>query len=290
MALVPRRAALVALLAATLAGCGGSDAPGGAEPAGFETVVQDDALLLHRPAELPQTIRTLKALGVNRVRINATWSQIQPTENGPRNWTNPDRAVKAATAGGLRVMLDVGFFAPRWAGGSRSPDPAKLAAFAHAGRALPAGAPVDDLERAQPPRLHAAAVARRAAGRPHVYRRMHELGYDAIKGASKDNRVLLGGLTSMGGRRPRTACARCASCASWPAWTSACSRCAARVRGLQAAEGRRLRHAPLRAQAAAHPAAAQPRRRGDGRPGPATRACWPRCTTAAASRGGSPST
>ena len=91
-----RRAALVVLLAAALTGCGDERPAADAGPR-FETVVQDDALLLHRPAELPRTIRTLKALGVDRVRITASFSQIAPTEDGRRNWSNLDRAVRAVS-------------------------------------------------------------------------------------------------------------------------------------------------------------------------------------------------
>jgi Cellulase (glycosyl hydrolase family 5) len=194
---VPRRAALVAVLAAGVAGCGGSSPPA---PPRFETVVQDDALLLHRPAELPRTVRTLKALGVDRVRISATWSQIAPKEDGPRNWRNLDRAVNAVTRAGLRVMIDVGFFAPRWAGGSRRPDPEKLAGFAGT---LAERYPQVRLWTIWNEPNHPVFMQPQWRGgvpvSAHVYRRMHELGYEAIKEQSEENRVLLGGLSSLGG-------------------------------------------------------------------------------------------
>jgi hypothetical protein len=215
VAAVLRRAALVALVAAAVVGCGGSHTPAADTGARFETVVQDDALLLHRPAELGQTVRTLRALGVDRVRINATWSQIarepqsprrpdfdarDPDDYSPRAWLNLDRAVKAVTEGGLRAMIDVGFYAPRWAGGSRSPDPAELAEFAEA---LAKRYPQVRLWTIWNEPNHPVFMQPQwRAGVPvsaHVYRRMHELGYKAIKGVSDRNRVLLGGLTSMGG-------------------------------------------------------------------------------------------
>jgi hypothetical protein len=37
---------------------------------------------------------------------------------------------------------------------------------------------------------------------PHVYREMHEAAYAALKSVSPDNRVLIGGLSSIGGERP----------------------------------------------------------------------------------------
>ncbi len=202
-----RRAALVVLLAGALAGCSENEPVADAGPR-FETVVQDDALMLHRPAELPRTIRTLKALGVGRVRINATFSQIAPKEHGPRNWTNLDRAVRAVVAGGLRPMIDVGFFAPRWAGGARSPDPEKLAAYA---KALAERYPQVRLWTIWNEPNHPVFLQPQWAGgvpvAAHRYRRMHELGYEAIKAVSEDNRVLMGGLTSIGspGRGPRDA-------------------------------------------------------------------------------------
>ncbi len=201
------RAALVVLLAAALAGCS-EDEPAADPPQRFETVVQDDALLLHRPKQLPRTIRTLKALGVGRVRINATWSQIAPTQDGPRHWGNLDRAVKAVTEGGLRPMVDVGFFAPRWAGGPRSPDPEKFGEFAAAlaerysqVRLWTTWNEPNHPVFLQPQWRDGVPVA------AHHYRRMHELAYDAIKGASEYNRVLMGGLTSVGslGRGSRDA-------------------------------------------------------------------------------------
>ena len=208
---VPRRAALVALLAAALAGCGGSDAL----PAGFETVVQDDALLLHRPTELSRTISTLRTLGVDRVRINATWSQIAPKPESPRRpdfdatdpddyspkaWLNLDRAVKAVTAGGLRPMVDVGFYAPRWAGGSRSPDPEELAGFAEAlARRYPQVRLWTVWNEPNHPFFMQPQWRDGVPVAAHTYRRMHELASEVIRGVSENNHVLLGGLTSMGG-------------------------------------------------------------------------------------------
>lgn len=200
MARVPRRAALVVLLAAALASCGGAEGPTPDTSARLETVVQDDALLLHRPAQLPQTIRTLRALGVDRVRINATWSQIAPREKGPHNWRNLDRAVRAVTEGGMRAMIDVGFFAPGWAGGRRSPDAKKLADFAGA---LAERYPQVHLwtiwNEPNHPTFLQPQWRSGAPLSPHTYRRMYELGSEAIRDASGDNRVLLGGLSSSGG-------------------------------------------------------------------------------------------
>ncbi len=216
--------------------------------------MQDDALLLHRPAELPRTVRTLRALGVDRVRINATWSQIAPKEDGPRNWGNLDRAVNAVTRAGMRVMIDVGFFAPRWAGGSRAPDPEKLAGFAGT---LAERYPQVRLWTIWNEPNHPVFMQPQWRGgvpvSPHVYRRMHQLGYEAIKKQSEDNRVLLGGLTSMGGDgrggvRPLRFLRElaCVDERLQPLRRTECS-------DFEPLSGRRVRDPPLRAQAAPEP-------------------------------------
>src|SRR3954464_8264302 len=94
----------------------------------LETALQDDALLLDRPPVIVrQTARTIAALGVDRVRLTAGWSAIAPSPRArvcagfdgtnpaayPRGaWDPLDSAVDAARAAGLKVMLDIGFWAP----------------------------------------------------------------------------------------------------------------------------------------------------------------------------------
>ena len=96
-----------------------------------ETIVQDDAELLFRSDErVAQNMRQLRSLGVDRVRLNAGWSSIAPDPDTvqrpelvlsdpdayPRaNWRRLDRAVRAAEDAGLQVMIDIAFWAPRWA-------------------------------------------------------------------------------------------------------------------------------------------------------------------------------
>jgi len=95
------------------------------------TIVQDDAELLFRSDErVTQSMRQLRSLGVDRVRLNAGWSSIAPDPDSlerpdlaladpdsyPRaNWRRLDRAVRAAHGAGLEVMIDIAFWAPRWA-------------------------------------------------------------------------------------------------------------------------------------------------------------------------------
>lgn len=126
-----------------------------APAAGLETLVQDDATLLHRPAPaVAASMARLHALGVDRVRLTADWSSLarepdaatrpdfdaaDPAAYEQARWRALDRAVVAARDAGLSVLVDVGFWAPRWATDSppgprarSNVDPADYAAFVQA--------------------------------------------------------------------------------------------------------------------------------------------------------------
>lgn len=121
----PGLAALAALLVLAVA------APA-AGAAGLETVVQDDRLLLHQPAEtVAQSMAQIRALGAERVRLTANWSSLAPNADvrepptgfdgadpaayEQARWRGLDTAVRAASDAGLHVVIDVGFWAPVWA-------------------------------------------------------------------------------------------------------------------------------------------------------------------------------
>jgi len=93
----------------------------------------------------------LRRLGVDRVRLTASWSSLTRSPGARRRpsfraadpaaydqgrWSSLDTAVQAAANAGLRVMIDVGFWAPRWAGRGPGPrvrqdiDPSSFADFA----------------------------------------------------------------------------------------------------------------------------------------------------------------
>jgi hypothetical protein len=96
-----------------------------------QTVLQDDAMLLHGgDPGVHDAMAQLRELGVDRVRITAGWSVIAPQPDSsatpafdatdpaaypPAAWANLDRAVREAHAAGLGVMIDIAFWAPRWA-------------------------------------------------------------------------------------------------------------------------------------------------------------------------------
>lgn len=118
------RPALAVSLLALLA-----PAPAGAA---LETILQDDALLIHRPTgQVDAALARIRALGVDRVRLTANWSALAPDPDAAARpagfrardpaayeqarWRGLDQAVGLARAHGLRVLVDIGFWAPRWA-------------------------------------------------------------------------------------------------------------------------------------------------------------------------------
>jgi len=98
---------------------------------GLETIVQDDGLLLYRPAtEVQAAVARMKALGADRVRITASWSSLtrgaeldqkpefdarDPAAYEQGRWAALDTAIRAIRSGGLKAVVDIGFWAPHWA-------------------------------------------------------------------------------------------------------------------------------------------------------------------------------
>jgi hypothetical protein len=201
----------------------------------FETVMQDDALVLHRPTPVvKRVLARMRWLGVTRLRVTAVWQEIAPNgmsrrrpkhfrANLPRsypkaNWASLDRAVILANAAGLKVMIDIGFFAPLWAArpapgeihGIRDVSPREFALFAAAvarryngtfrvgGRRLPR---VDTFTLWNEPN-HPGFMQPQWVGDVPVaadhYRAMVQAAYPLIKIVQPDSRVLIGGLASGG--------------------------------------------------------------------------------------------
>jgi hypothetical protein len=214
-------------------------------PAGMETVIQDDAQLLYRsPAQVRANMRKIARAGANRVRLTASWRTLAPDPDSPRRprfdatdsraysrqgMARLDRAILEARRAHLAVMVDLGFFAPRWAvtrmgAHGRNvwrPSPVEFGRFARAIAARYDGAFRDRAGRRLPAvrlwttwnepnhRVFLQPQWERANGRwrpasPHIYRALHEAGYSEVKRASRRNRVLIGGLASFGnpGRGP----------------------------------------------------------------------------------------
>src|SRR5436190_19249231 len=227
----PVKRPLLALLAlaAIAAGCGGKPTPPPPHSVGIEDEVQDDGLFRYGSPEA--TAGVLESLGVDRVRLTAGWAVIAPDPGSRRRpkfdatdpsaypagaWTRLDRAVAAVIGHGMRPMIDVAFWAPRWAvqrgtGAPSSfrwrPDPVEFGKFAEA---VARRYPQVHLWTTWNEPNHTAFLLPQWERRgrtwvpvaAHWYRAMHERAYAAIKGVSKDNRVLIGGLTSIGADRP----------------------------------------------------------------------------------------
>jgi hypothetical protein len=119
------------LLAALVAGAAFL-VPAATAHAALETVVQDDASLIHRPPDqVRAAMKKLHDLGVDRVRLTANWSvltrdpdsDVRPSGFDARDpaaypqavWQGLDEAVRIARENGLKVMVDIGFWAPHWA-------------------------------------------------------------------------------------------------------------------------------------------------------------------------------
>jgi hypothetical protein len=142
---------------------------------GLETIVQDDGLLLYRPAaEVRSAVARMKALGVDRVRITASWSSLtrgadleqkpdfdarDPAAYEQSRWAGLDSAIRAISAGGLKALVDIGFWAPIWATTDPGPraraniDPQAYGDFAAAVAQRYSGrfAPTPDPEQQPPP-------------------------------------------------------------------------------------------------------------------------------------------
>ena len=137
----------------------------------LETIIQDDAQLLHGDdAQVRTALETIRDLGADRVRLTAGWSVLtRDADSGGSagRSTRPTRPPTSRSAGasstapcgiaaelGLRVMIDVAFWAPAWAADdgerprarARDVDPRAFADFAiavarrYSGSFEPAGA------------------------------------------------------------------------------------------------------------------------------------------------------
>jgi hypothetical protein len=92
-----------------------------------ESVFMDDNLLLYRGEERASaTLRELKAMGVDRVRVTLHWHHFAPDATktrrpsgelyyGPRVFDNHDHVLREARELGIEVLVNVSGSAPLWA-------------------------------------------------------------------------------------------------------------------------------------------------------------------------------
>ncbi|MCP9484597.1 MAG: hypothetical protein MSC30_01945 [Gaiellaceae bacterium MAG52_C11] len=109
-------------------------APSGSAASGVRFGIQDDAWLAQGPGTLESRLDRLEGLGVDVVRFNLHWNEIEPTRGSP-DWASSDAVLQGLRA--RRIGAVVGLVgSPRWANGGRAsnyaPTAASFAAFARA--------------------------------------------------------------------------------------------------------------------------------------------------------------
>lgn len=211
-------------------------APRAQARAPLQTIMQDDAALLYG-APGPALLQ-MRALGVDRVRLTASWRRLAPAPDSfapPQAFdaTNPtaypstqalsglDTAVVQASALGLHPMIDLAFGAPDWAShpdagdrgrGITYPDAAAYGRFAAAiarrydGTLTPPGAiaplpRVDTFTIWNEPNHPGFLRPQWVDGQPAspaIYRRLLLAAYPAIKRVQPDSTVLIGATSANG--------------------------------------------------------------------------------------------
>ncbi len=137
--------AVVAVVVVLAVSGGGSSAP---HRGLFESMFQDDQYTLYQsnPAIVEKTLRTLKALGVDRVRVQVLWAALAPdplaTKPPPglnatdpnaypaTSWAPYDRLVRLTQALGMGVNFDLTAPGPLWAMRQGDPDKATVSDYA----------------------------------------------------------------------------------------------------------------------------------------------------------------
>jgi hypothetical protein len=213
----------------------------------LQTTIQDDAVLLHgSDSSVKSAISQIAHLGFNYVRLTASWSAIAPQSASPQMpgppfdptdsltypngaFQNLDRAVLDAHEAGLKVMIDVAFWAPRWAvpigspGGQNryEPNPTQFGDFAKAVANRYDGGYTDPAD----PQVHLPAVQLYTvwnepnqseflepqwqqtstgwvAESPQIYRGMYDDAYAQIKSVDPADKVLIGATAADGSTVP----------------------------------------------------------------------------------------
>jgi hypothetical protein len=196
----------------------------GAAPAraaeGLEVGMEDERLLLTDAAEAPAVVGAWRDLGIDVVRLHASWARIAPTgRRRPRGfegadhrdplyqWAPLDRAIGLVRAAGMRVMLTVTGPGPVWTSreprrgtGRFRPDAREFGRFARA-VATRYGDDVDRYLIWNEPNLNLAPIALA----PHLYRGLVRSAGPAIEAADPGAEIVIGELAPTGGNAQRMA-------------------------------------------------------------------------------------
>lgn len=189
-------------------------------------MMDDQALLGASQAKVDAVLSKMQALGADRLRVSAFWSDIAPAATAasrpagfrPANpfdpaydWSKLDRVVGSAAGHGIRVLISISTPMPYWASAQPSrrngvwqPKPDELAQFAYA-VALRYGTTVDQFAILNEPNQGAWLQPQSVRGQPvspHLYRALVQAAYPAIKAATPRATVLVGELAPSGRNDP----------------------------------------------------------------------------------------
>jgi len=96
--------------------------------------IQDDAWLVHGGGTLDERLDRLEQLGVDIVRFNLHWDQVEPT-HGEYAWEDSDAVLKGLRGRGIPAVVGI-VGTPGWANGGRAknfaPGASSFAGFARA--------------------------------------------------------------------------------------------------------------------------------------------------------------
>jgi polysaccharide biosynthesis protein PslG len=161
--------------------------------------MSDPALLGETASQQKSDLAAMKATGIDSIRVDADWSEVQP--NGPSSfdWGTLDQTVSSIMAAGMSADLIIDG-CPQWAATSDSntgsaptpASPAQYATFAAqvAARFAPAG--VNDFEIWNEPNI---TEFWQPAPNPQAYTAILKAAYPAIKKVAPSATVISGGLS-----------------------------------------------------------------------------------------------
>jgi hypothetical protein len=102
------------------------EAPAAGAAGGVRFGIQDDAWLAHGPGSLQSRLDRLESLGVDVVRFNLHWDEIETTRGSP-DWASSDAVLEGLRARKIGALVGL-VGSPRWANGGRAPNYAPAAA------------------------------------------------------------------------------------------------------------------------------------------------------------------